>query len=143
VTDRRLRTATAVLALAGVAIATYLTYVHYADVKPLCVAGGGGCEKVQTSDYADLAGIPVAVLGLIGYVLIFASLFVPGENGAFAGAVLALSGFAFSAYLTYRELFTIDAICQWCVASAIVMTALAVLTVVRLFLLDEPGTAAT
>jgi uncharacterized membrane protein len=143
VTDRRLRAAIAVLALAGVAIATYLTYVHYADVQPLCVSGGGGCEKVQTSDYADLAGIPVAVLGLIGYVLIFASLFVPGENGAFAAAVLALSGFAFSAYLTYREVVTIDAICQWCVASAIVMTALAVLTVVRLFRLDEPGTAAT
>ena len=135
-TDRRLRTATAVLALAGVAIATYLTYVHFADVEPLCVAGGGGCEKVQTSDYADLAGIPVAVLGLIGYLLILGSLWVPGENGALAGAVLALSGFAFSAYLTYRELFTIDAICQWCVASAVVMTALAIVTVVRLLRLE-------
>ena len=142
-TDRRLRTAIAVLALAGVAIATYLTYVHYADVETFCVAGGGGCEKVQTSAYAELAGIPVAVLGLIGYVLILGSVFVPGENGAFAGAVLALSGFAFSGYLTYRELFTIDAICQWCVASAVVMTALAVLTVARLLLMDEPGTAAT
>jgi len=143
VTDRRLRTAIAVLALAGVAIATYLTYVHYADVEAFCVAGGGGCEKVQTSDYAELAGLPVAVLGLIGYLLILASLCVRGENGAFAGAVLALSGFAFSAYLTYRELFTIDAICQWCVASAIVMTVLAILTVVRLLLLDEPATATT
>jgi uncharacterized membrane protein len=143
VTDRRLRIAIAVLALAGVAIATYLTYVHYADVKPFCVAGGGGCEKVQTSDYAKLLGIPVAVLGLIGYVLIFASVWVPGENGAFAGAVLALSGFAFSVYLTYRELVTIDAVCQWCVASAVVMTALAVVTVWRLLTLDEPGTAGT
>jgi len=143
VTDRRLRAAIAALALAGVAIAAYLTYVHYADVKPLCVAGGGGCEKVQTSDYAKLAGIPVAVLGLVGYLLILASLWVPGENGAFAAAVLALSGFGFSVYLTYRELVTIDAVCQWCVASAIVMTALAVLTVARLLRLDEPGTAAT
>jgi uncharacterized membrane protein len=132
VTDRRLRTAIAVLALAGVAIATYLTYVHYAGIKPICVAGGGGCEKVQTSDYAELAGIPVAVLGLIGYVLILATALVRGENAALAGAALALSGFAFSAYLTYRELFTIDAICQWCVASAGVMTALAALTVARL-----------
>jgi len=136
VTERRLRAAIAVLAVAGIAIATYLTYVHYADLEPFCVAGGGGCEKVQTSDYADLAGIPVAVLGLIGYVLILGSLWVRGENGAFAGAVLALAGFAFSAYLTYRELFTIDAICQWCVASAVVMTALAVLTVWRLLVAD-------
>ena len=135
-TDHRLRAAIAVLAVAGIAIATYLTYVHYADLEPFCVAGGGGCEKVQTSDYADLAGIPVAVLGLIGYVLILGSLWVRGENGAFAGAVLALAGFAFSAYLTYRELFTIDAICQWCVASAVVMTALAVLTVWRLLVAD-------
>ena len=142
-TDRRLRIAIAVLALAGVGIATYLTFVHYADVKPFCVAGAGNCQKVQTSDYAELAGIPVAVLGVIGYVLILGSLFVPGENGVFAGAILALSGFAFSVYLTYRELFTIDAICQYCVGSAVLMTALAALTVWRLLRLDEPGTAAT
>jgi uncharacterized membrane protein len=137
VADRGLRAAIAALALVGVAIATYLTYVHYADVKALCVAGGGGCEKVQTSEFAKLAGIPVAVLGLIGYVLILASLWVRSEAGAVAGALLALAGFGFSAYLTYRELFTIDAICQWCVASAIVMTALAVLTVWRLLRIEE------
>ncbi len=135
-TESRLRAAIAALAVAGVGIAAYLTYVHYADVEAFCVAGGGGCEKVQTSDYADLAGIPVAVLGLIGYVLILASAFVRGDAGRLAGVVLALIGFGFSAYLTYRELFTIDAICQWCVASAVVMTALAVLTVWRLLVAD-------
>ena len=135
-TERRLRAAIAALAVAGIGIATYLTYVHYADVEAFCVAGGGGCEKVQTSDYAELAGIPVAVLGLVGYTLILASLWVPGDNGRLAGAVLALSGFGFSLYLTYRELFTIDAICQWCVASAVVMTVLAVLTCWRLLVAD-------
>ena len=131
-TERRLRAAIAVLAVAGIGIATYLTYIHYADVEAFCVAGGGSCQKVQTSDYAELAGIPVAVLGLVGYALILGSLWVPGDNGRLAGAVLALSGFGFSLYLTYRELFTIDAICQWCVASAVVMTLLAVLTCWRL-----------
>jgi len=72
VTEPRLRVAIAALAVAGIGIATYLTYVHYADVEAFCVAGGGGCEKVQTSDYAELAGTPVAVLGLIGYLLILA-----------------------------------------------------------------------
>jgi uncharacterized membrane protein len=143
VTERRLRVAVAALSLLGIAIAAYLTYVHYADVEAFCVAGGGSCQKVQTSDYADLAGIPVALLGLAGYALILASLRLPGDAGRVAGATLALVGFGFSAYLTYRELFTIDAICQWCVASAVVMTALAVLTVWRLVRLDEPGTAAT
>lgn len=135
-TESRLRAAIAALAVAGVGIAAYLTYVHYADVDAFCVAGGGGCEKVQTSEYAELAGIPVAVLGLIGYLSILASLLVRGDNGRLAGAVLALSGFGFSAYLTYRELFTIDAICQWCVASAVVMALLAVLTVWRLLVAD-------
>jgi uncharacterized membrane protein len=137
VAERRLRLAIAVLAVAGLAIAGYLTYVHYEDIKPFCVAGGGGCEKVQTSHYAKLGGIPVALLGLIGYLLILGSLRVRGDAGRLAGAVIALAGFGFSAYLTYRELHTIDAICQWCVASAVVMTLLAVLTTWRL-LAAEP-----
>jgi uncharacterized membrane protein len=119
------------LALLGIAIAGYLTYVHYAGVKPVCVSGGGGCERVQASSYSELAGIPVALLGLIGYLGILASLFVRGEAGLTLGVILTLIGLGFSGYLTYRELFTIDAICQWCVASAIVMTALAVLAVLR------------
>jgi uncharacterized membrane protein len=136
VSERRLRVAIAVLSVAGLAVATYLTYVHYADVKPFCVAGGGGCEKVQTSDYAKLAGIPVAVLGLIGYLVILGSALVRGDPGRLTGAVVALAGFGFSAYLTWRELFTIDAVCQWCVASAVLMTLLAVLTVLRLLAAD-------
>jgi uncharacterized membrane protein len=136
VSEGRLRAAIALLAVVGVGIATYLTYVHYADVKPFCVAGGGGCEKVQTSDYAELAGIPVAVLGLIGYVGILAAACVRGDAGRLGGAVLALVGCGFSLYLTYRELYTIDAICQWCVASAVVMTLLAVLCAWRLVTAD-------
>ena len=135
--ERKLVIAIAVLALIGVGIATYLVYVHYAGIKPFCVAGGGGCEKVQTSDYAKLAGIPVAVLGLAGYLAILASLFVPGDLGRLAGAAIALSGFGFSAYLTYREIFTIKAICHWCVASAVLMTLLAGLTVARLIKTDS------
>ena len=137
--DRALRVAIGVLALAGVAIATYLTYVHYAGLKPLCFSSGG-CETVQSSRYAKLAGIPVATIGLAGYVLIFGSVWVRGELGKSIGAGLALVGFGFSAYLTYRELFTIKAICQWCVVSAIVMALLAVITVWRLMRIeDEPG----
>jgi uncharacterized membrane protein len=130
-TDARLRLATAVLAALGVAVAGYLTWVHYADLEPICAGGGGGCEKVQSSDYAELAGIPVAVLGLAGYLAILASLALRGDLGRIAGALLALVGFGFSAYLTWLELFEIEAICQWCVASAVVMTALAVTTTAR------------
>jgi len=138
--DRRLRLAAIVLALVGLGIASYLTYVHYEDIHPVCGLGGD-CVKVQTSEWSKLAGIPVAVLGLVAYATILVSLFVPGEEALIAGALTALVGFGFSAYLTYRELFTIDAICPWCVASAIVMTLLAVVTTARLVLSpsDERG----
>jgi len=130
--DRRLAYAIGVVALIGLGVASYLTYVHYAGESPVCLAGGGGCEKVQTSHYAKLAGIPVSVLGLVGYFVILVSLLIPGETGRFVGAFTALIGFGFSLYLTYLELFKIHAICQWCVASAVLMTVLAVLTVWRL-----------
>jgi uncharacterized membrane protein len=131
VTDRRLRLAAIVLALAGVGVAAYLTYVHYKGIRPACGLGAN-CVKVQTSEWSELAGAPVAVLGLVGYVLILASLFVPTEAGLMAGALIAVTGFGFSAYLTYRELFSIHAICEWCVTSAVLMTLLAIVTTARL-----------
>jgi uncharacterized membrane protein len=131
VSDRALRRAGAVLAVLGIAIAGYLVYVHYAGVAPICNIAHG-CEKVQSSKYAELAGIPVALLGLIGYVGILAALLAPGETARLAAAAIALVGFGFSAWLTYLELARIDAICQWCVASAVLMTLLAGLTTARL-----------
>jgi uncharacterized membrane protein len=128
------------LTLFGVGVATYLVYVHYAGIKPFCVSSGG-CEVVQSSAYADFVGVPVALLGLIGYILIFISLFVPGDLGRGVTAALTLSGFGFSAYLTYLELFEIKAICQWCVASAVIMTVLMVLSMIR-FLSAPPEVAA-
>ena len=127
-----MRRATAVLALIGVAIAGYLTWVHYAGLDPVCVGGGGGCERVQSSRWAELAGVPVAVLGLAGYLAILASLALREDQGSLAAAFLSLVGFGFSAWLTYVEIAKIDAICQWCVASAVVMTALAIVSVARL-----------
>jgi uncharacterized membrane protein len=134
----RLRAAILALSALGIALAAYLTYVHYADLKPFCVSGSGGCEKVQSSGPSRLAGIPVALLGLIGYTAIFATALARTEAARTASALHALSGFGFSAYLTYQELVVIDAVCQWCVASAILMTALAALTTVRLLADDTP-----
>jgi uncharacterized membrane protein len=127
-----LRRVTAVLALAGIGIAGYLTWVHYAGLEPVCVGGGGGCERVQSSRWAELAGAPVAVLGLAGYVALLASLALPEDPGALVAAFLSLVGVGFSAWLTYVEIVKIEAICQWCVASAVVMTALALVSVARL-----------
>ena len=135
-TDRRLAIAILILALIGVGVAGYLTYIHYEKIKILCLSSGG-CETVQASSYAKLDGIPVAVLGLAGYVCILGSLAVRTELGRIIGFAVALIGFLFSMYLTYREIFTIKAICQWCVSSAILMTALMILTAIRV-IREEP-----
>jgi uncharacterized membrane protein len=132
VLDRRLRVAAIVLAVIGTAIGTYLTYVHYAGINPVCSIAHG-CVKVQTSEWSKVRGVPVALIGLIGYVLILGSLlFLPGDAGRIASAALSLFGFMYSAYLTYREIFSIHAICQWCVMSAITLTLLAIVTTWRL-----------
>lgn len=139
-TDRKLGIAIGVLCLLGLCIASYLTYVHYADIKPVCFAHGG-CETVQASRYAKFISVPVPVLGLLGYVGILISLAIPGDIGRATSALMALFGFGFSMYLTWLELFRIKAICQWCVGSAIIMTILAVLTVWRLWRYQPPAAA--
>jgi uncharacterized membrane protein len=136
--DQRLRIVIGVLCVIGIGIGTYLTYTHYAHLKVLCTSGG--CETVQHSKYAKLAGIPVATLGLVGYIGILGSIAVRGELARAAGFGLALIGFLFSMYLTYRELFTIKAICQWCVGSAVLMTLLVIITGIRFLREDPAGT---
>ena len=63
----------------------------------------------------------MAVFGVVGYALLLAAALTSGDLGRFGGFTGALIGFGFSAYLTYLELFVINAICQWCVASAVLM----------------------
>jgi uncharacterized membrane protein len=115
-----------------VLVAAYLTYVHYAGVVPVCAGGGGGCERVQASSWSKLAGVPVALIGLGGYLAILAAMAARGEAAVMAAAAMSLVGAGFSGYLTYLELFEIDAICQWCVVSALLMAALAIVGVLRL-----------
>lgn len=127
-----------ILVVAGIGIAAYLTYVKLFGLEPYCV-GVGDCEAVQTSPYSELFGIPVAVLGLGAYLALLALWFVKRSNWRGLGYLstvgfffVSLIGVLFSAYLTYLELFVIEAICSWCVASAVVMTAIFVLALVEL-----------
>jgi uncharacterized membrane protein len=134
------RIAAIVVAVIGLGIASYLTIVHYTGGAPVC-AIAHGCETVQKSDYSKLAGVPVALLGLIGYVGILGALIRDDENSRSVAAFLSLMGFGFSAWLTYTELALINAICIWCVGSAICMTILATLNVSRLLTVSEPELA--
>ena len=126
-----LRSASIAVGLAGLGIAAYLTIVHYAGGQPVC-AIAHGCATVQKSSYSNLAGVPVAVFGLLGYVAILVALLRDGEQGRTAAAFLSLAGFGFSAWLTYVGVARLDAICIWCVGSAVCMTLLAGLSTVRL-----------
>jgi uncharacterized membrane protein len=135
--SRTLRRVMTVLAVIGLGVATYLTYIHYAGINPACTAGQS-CIKVQTSVWSKVDGVPVALLGLIGYVGILASLLAPDrEETRLATLGLTLIGVGFSAYLTYRELFSIHAICEWCVSSAVILTLLLIGAVTR-YLLGAP-----
>ena len=133
----RLRIASIALSVLGIAVAGYLTYVHYADLEPVCAGGGGGCAIVQASDQAYLAGVPVALLGLLAYVALLGSNVARGESARMLAALTALVGFGFSVYLTVQSVTVIEATCQWCLASLTLMTLLALVCSARL-LRDDP-----
>jgi uncharacterized membrane protein len=129
--DRVLRAGVAVLALGGIAIAGYLTYVHY-QPKALICTGGGGCETVQKSSYAELAGVPVALLGLGAYVVMLALVIWDSELARTLATALALAALGFSVYLVSLQAFVIDAWCVWCLVNDLVIVPLlVVLTVWR------------
>jgi uncharacterized membrane protein len=129
----RRRQTIVVLALLGLLVATYL-WLYKIGVIGVLQCGTGSCEAVQASRYAELFGIPVAVIGVAGYALLLGVGLV-GVRPAFAAdrrvtlllAALATGGVAFALYLTAIELFVLRAICRWCVASAVIITAIWVL----------------
>ena len=130
--DRTLRATAGLAALAGIGIAAYLTWVHYDEGALVCVAGGG-CETVQQSSYAEIAGLPVALLGLVGYAIVLGLIVWDTPYARLGAASLALIGLAFSVYLLVLQLFVIDAVCVWCLANDVLIApALAVLTALRL-----------
>ncbi len=132
-----------VLSAVGVCLAGYLTYVHYSGITPPCSIKGNPCSQVQKSQYSLFIGIPVALIGLLGYIAILGSLLAPeSENSRLATLMLTLPGWGFSMYLTYREVFTLHKICEWCVSSAVLLTIITALSIWR-FLRggDDPAPA--
>jgi uncharacterized membrane protein len=102
-------------AAVGLAIATYLTVVHYQGGVPVCASDG--CEVVQRSRYAELFGVPVALLGALAFAALLASGFLQRPVIVAAAAALALAGVVFAVYLVYVQIVVLDAICIWCVAA--------------------------
>jgi uncharacterized membrane protein len=120
------------LATFGVGVATYIAIADSGGGSPVCIAGGHGCQTVAESSYSHLAGVNIAIFGIAGYVVLLVCALLRGDAFRMTAFVVSLIGFGYSLYLTYLELFTIDAICQWCVASAVLMTLLFVTNAVRM-----------
>ena len=115
-----------ILSVLGFLLSVYLTYLHYTEGNTAFCSQGSDCDVVRQSSYSSIFGIPVALLGAIGYVLIFWFTFVSITKKVrwLLLYIISLSGFVFSLYLTYLEIFVIKAICPYCVVSAIIMTVI-------------------
>ena len=115
------------IALAGLGVAVYLTHVETTATEAVCGAIGN-CNAVQQSEYAQILGVPIGVLGVMGYALILlawgVARFVDADRGNVALLTLVGFGAIFSVYLTFLEPFVIGATCAWCLMSALTMLLL-------------------
>ena len=135
----RYRQAIALLALVGLFVALYL-WLHALGFGGAIKCGAsGGCETVQTSQWAVFLGLPVAFYGVVGYLAILVVAIVALRPVALSQprwskslVLLATVGFGFTVYLTYLELFVIHAICRWCIGSAVIITAIWVVSLLSL-----------
>jgi uncharacterized membrane protein len=126
------------LVIIGLAVSVYMTIYKLSGNDGMCL-GLGGCSTVNASRFSEVNGIPVAVLGVIGYAaILFVHLFESRneffrKNGTLLIFGMSLTGFLFTLWLVYVELYIIYAICPFCVTSQIVMTIIFIIAVVRLF----------
>jgi uncharacterized membrane protein len=135
--DKRLKQITIALAVIGLLVSIYMTIYKVTSNEAMCV-GSSGCSEVNSSRYSEVNGIPVAVLGVVGYAAILALLFLeqrPGffqENGTMMFFGISLVGFLFTLYLIYVEVALIKAYCPFCLTSQAVMSIIFIISVVRL-----------
>jgi uncharacterized membrane protein len=127
-----------VASIIGFIDSAYLTFVKFTDTPIYCTPGLGDCATVQNSPYSELWGIPLALLGSLTYLALIL-LYLFGQKMRLFKSIqlhlvfgLGLFGFLFSLYLTYLEFFVIRALCQWCVLSALCMTAIFITTIIQL-----------
>lgn len=135
--NRTLGRTAVILSIAGLLVALYMTVYKFTDNQNMCL-GNGGCSVVNNSVYAQVYGVPVAVVGVFGYAAILGVLVLSDRRPGLRGSAvlllfgLCLAGFLFTVYLIYVEFALIHAFCPFCLASQAIMTVLFVLSVVRL-----------
>ena len=135
--SKRLQQITIALTIIGLLVSIYMTIYKFTNNESMCI-GSSGCSEVNASRYSEINGIPVAVLGVIGYAAILALLFLeqrPGfiqEDGSMLFFGISLIGFLFTLYLIYLEIALIKAYCPFCLVSQAVMIVLFIISVIRL-----------
>ena len=137
--DKRLKLATIALSVIGLLVAIYMTIFKFtnAELQAAMCVGSHGCIAVNGSAYSEIRGIPVAVLGVLGYLSILAMLYLearPGffqTNGSMILFTLTLAGFLFTVWLIFVEVALIKAYCPFCITSQVAMTLIFILSVVR------------
>lgn len=141
--DKRLKQIIVGLTVLGLLVSIYMTIYKLTNNESMCI-GSGGCSVVNASRYSEVQGIPVAVLGVVGYLAILAMLYLetrPGffqDNGGMILFALTLVGFLFTVWLVYVEVALIKAYCPFCITSQVTMTIIFILTVIRV--LKQPIT---
>ncbi len=135
--EKRLSQLAIVLTIIGLLVSIYMTIYKITSNDSMCI-GSGDCKTVNASRYAEVYGIPVAVLGIAGYAAILAVLLLerkPGffqQNGTLLFFGLSLTGFLFTLYLIFVETVLIKAYCPFCITSQTVMTIIFIISVIRL-----------
>lgn len=132
-----LRKASIVLSIIGLIDSSYLTWIKLGDQEIMC-ANVGGCDVVNSSRYSEIGGVPIALLGAVAYFVILVFLLIENrsdflqENSSLYIFGLSLVGTLYSGYLTYLEIAVINAVCPYCVLSAVMMSVIFILSIVRL-----------
>jgi uncharacterized membrane protein len=121
----------ALLALAGVAVSSLALHVHYStDTQPCSINEKWDCGIVNHSEFAVIAHVPVAAIGVLGY-LVLGGLALARRRKPLA--VLAFIALGFSLYLTRIEKYVLEVWCLYCVISLGIITVLTVLSLLWSF----------
>jgi uncharacterized membrane protein len=136
--NKRLRTLAMILTIMGIIDSLYLFNIKLTQNEALCMPGIGDCWSVNLSSYSEVWGTPISLLGAIAYLVLFILLWQEDKLPIltnFSPLLLfgmTLAGFLYSIYLTYIEIAVLHAICPFCVISAIIMTCLFIISIIRL-----------
>ncbi len=134
--EKRLSQLAIALTVIGLLVSIYMTIFKFTNNPGMCV-GSRDCITVNNSIYAQINDIPVAVIGVVGYVAILAVLLLEQrisflqQNGTLVFFGLALIGFLFTLYLIYVEVALLKAYCPFCITSQSAMTLIFILSVIR------------